>query len=296
MTKRRIPHRLSVWVVFLLFVACLLVTVLGLMPLLSNQATDFVREIPNMISKGRQLMMQLPERYPGIISAEQINELSSQLRNELGNMGQNIVQFSLASIPGIVTIAVYMILLPLLVFFFLMDRDEILDWFTSLLPKDKSLANKVWNEMDIQIGNYVSGKVWEIIIIGVSSYIVFSFMGLNYAPLLAVLVGLSVIVPYVGATIVTFPVAMVAFVQWGFTDTAGWLLLAYGILQALDGNVLVPLLFSEAVNLHPVAIIVAILVFGGIWGFWGVFFAIPLATLVKLLISVWPRAADVSEV
>ena len=63
----------------------------------------------------------------------------------------------------------------------------------------------------------------------------------------------------------------------------------YGIIQALDGNVLVPLLFSEAVNLHPVAIICAVLLFGGLWGFWGVFFAIPLATLFKAVINAWPR-------
>lgn len=69
-----------------------------------------------------------------------------------------------------------------------------------------------------------------------------------------------------------------------------YLMIAYGIIQALDGNVLVPLLFSEAVNLHPVAIIVAVLVFGGLWGFWGVFFAIPLATLIKAILNAWPKA------
>jgi putative permease len=71
--------------------------------------------------------------------------------------------------------------------------------------------------------------------------------------------------------------------------------LAYGIVQALDGNVLVPLLFSEAVNLHPVAIIVAVLVFGGLWGLWGVFFAIPLATLVKAVLNAWPTAQKQQE-
>ena len=63
---------------------------------------------------------------------------------------------------------------------------------------------------------------------------------------------------------------------------------AYLVIQALDGNVLVPLLFGEVVSLHPIAIIVAILVFGGLWGFWGVFFAIPLATLVNAVIRAWP--------
>jgi putative permease len=69
-------------------------------------------------------------------------------------------------------------------------------------------------------------------------------------------------------------------------------MLAYGIIQALDGNVIVPLLFSEAVNLHPVVIIVAVIFFGGLWGFWGVFFAIPLATLVKAVINAWPSSQD----
>jgi putative permease len=67
--------------------------------------------------------------------------------------------------------------------------------------------------------------------------------------------------------------------------------MVYGFIQFLDGNLLVPLLFSEVVNLHPVAIIVAVLFFGGIWGFWGVFFAIPLATLVKAVYNAWPRSA-----
>jgi putative permease len=120
-------------------------------------------------------------------------------------------------------------------------------------------------------------------------------MGLNYAMLLGLSVGLSVIIPYIGAVVVTIPVALIAYFQWGFTAEFGWLMLAYGIIQAIDGNVLVPLIFSEAVNLHPVAIIVAVLVFGGLWGFWGVFFAIPLATLVQAVLVAWPRRSVAEE-
>ena len=76
------------------------------------------------------------------------------------------------------------------------------------------------------------------------------------------------------------------------TPDFAWLMVTYLVIQALDGNLLVPLLFSEAVNLHPVAIIIAVLVFGGLWGFWGVFFAIPLATLVKAVLNAWPKRDD----
>jgi putative permease len=72
-------------------------------------------------------------------------------------------------------------------------------------------------------------------------------------------------------------------------------MIAYLVIQALDANVLVPLLFSEVVNMHPVAIIVSVLVFGGLWGVWGVFFAIPLATLVQAVIKAWPREQAVER-
>ena len=121
-----------------------------------------------------------------------------------------------------------------------------------------------------------------------ASYVAFTWLGLNYAALLALLVGLSVIIPYIGAFLITIPILMVAFFQWGLGGEFYVVMGVYIVIQILDGNVLVPLLFSEAVNLHPVAIIIAVLFFGGIWGLWGVFFAIPLATLIKAVINAWP--------
>ncbi len=155
------------------------------------------------------------------------------------------------------------------------------------LPNDRRMAKQVGSEMNQQIMNYIRGKLIEIIIIGAASTVAFIALGLNYPVLLGVLVGLSVLVPYVGATIVTLPVLLVALFQFGTSAEFGYVMLAYGIIQALDGNLLVPLLFSEAVNLHPVTIIIAVILFGGLWGFWGVFFAIPLATLVKAVLNAW---------
>jgi putative permease len=149
---------------------------------------------------------------------------------------------------------------------------------------------KIWAEMNLQIANYVRGKVIEIFIVGAVTYICFALLGVNYALLLGIAVGFSVVVPYIGAAVVTIPVAVIGFFQWGFTSEFYYLMGVYAVIQALDGNVLVPLLFSEAVNLHPIAIILAVLVFGGLWGFWGVFFAIPLATLFKAVVSAWPLA------
>lgn len=290
MQRRGVPRLIAVWTAFLLFIVVLVFLIFGLVPLLSTQVAQFAQELPRMIAAGQAAIMQLPERYPDFINQQQLADMLNSIRAEIATAAQNLLAFSLSSITSIVALVVYLVLLPLLVFFFLKDKLLILDWVCSYMPRDRRLASSVWEEVNGQLTNYVRGKFWEILVVGVVSYITFEIMGLKYAMLLGALVGLSVIVPYIGAAVVTFPVAIIAFFQWGTANEFLYLMIAYGIIQALDGNVLVPLLFSEAVNLHPIAIIVAVLVFGGLWGVWGVFFAIPLATLVKAVLTAWPRS------
>ncbi|MCB1866074.1 MAG: AI-2E family transporter [Chromatiales bacterium] len=290
--RARIPRLLAVIIVFLLFLALVLLLIFGMLPQISVQATQLIQELPSMLARGQELLMTLPHRYPEIVSTEQVDDVIRVIKGEIGVFGQRILSLSLSSVVGLITIMVYAILVPLLVFFFLKDKDRIFAWFGQMLPRDNHLAKRVWSDVDAQIGNYVRGKFWEIFIIWATSALTFSIMGLQYSMLLGMLVGLSVIIPYIGAAVVTIPVLAVAYFQWGWHSDFFYLSIAYFVIQAIDGNVLVPLLFSEVVNLHPVAIIVAILFFGGLWGFWGVFFAIPLATLVQAVLRAWPRTAD----
>ncbi len=282
------PRLLAVILVSLLFMAALLFIIFALLPLLLQQLTQLFQQLPSMIAKGQELLMSLPEKYPHIVEERQIRDLIGAIRAELAMLGQRVLTLSLASVVSVITLGVYLILMPLLVFFFLKDKQRLIDWASGYLPQKRELVAQVWRDMNRQIGNYVRGKFIEILIVWVVTYVTFLLMGLQFSILLSLLVGLSVLVPYIGAVAVTFPVALLAYFQWGLGTDLLWVMGAYALIQALDGNVLVPVLFSEVVNLHPVAIIVAILVFGGLWGFWGVFFAIPLATLVQAVLAAWP--------
>ncbi len=283
--RYKAPRLVAVTAVFITFCTVSLGIIIGIVPLVGHQVELLFSDLPNMAANIQAKLLELPEKYPDLVTKEQLELVIQQLGGGLTNFGDILVTVSLASFKNIVTILIYMILVPLLVFFFLKDKVAILKWMSRWVPSERQLSMRVWNEVDVQIGNYVRGKVVEIFIVGVSSYIAFVIFGLNYAVLLGVLVGLSVLVPYIGATLVTIPVALVGLIQFGTGDTLLYLMFTYFIIQALDGNVLVPLLFSETNNLHPVAIIAAVLFFGGIWGFWGVFFAIPLATLVVAVIE-----------
>ncbi len=289
----KIPRFIAVTLVFSVFMAGLIFLLLILMPILYEQTLQLVQHTPAMIRSIQEEILRLPELYPQLISEDKLRSILFSSQKEILNYSQELLSFSAASVLSLVTAMVYLILVPMLVFFFMKDKHSLVEWTGQLMPKDRHLSLQVWREVDEQIANYVRGKFVEVLLLGVVSYITFSLLGLNYAMLLAVFMGLQAIIPYVGATLVTFPVITVAYFQWGISaDQFMYVSIAYAIIQAIDGVVLVPLLFSEAVNLHPIAIIVAILFFGGLWGFWGVFFAIPLATLVKAVLNAWPRNGE----
>ncbi len=295
--RRGMPHMASVALVYVLFVAFTVLMMFGLLPSLIRQVTLLIGQVPQILGRAQTLLLDLQKAYPDFLSQQQIQEFVSGFSSQLIGLGQTLLSFSMTSFVAIITVLIYLVLVPLLVFFMIRDKDRIVAWLTGFLPSERQLTHTVWEEVDAQIGNYVRGKFIEILIVGSVTFSVFSILGLQYALLLAALTGVSVLIPYVGAAVVTVPVALVALFQWGLAPEFYYALIAYGIIQALDGNLLAPLLFSEVVDLHPIAIIVAILFFGGIWGFWGVFFAIPLATLIQAVLRAWPGApADISEV
>lgn len=285
----RVPHLVAVITVFVFFVSLLLAVFVFLVPLVGRQATNLVAEVPRMASQWQQALLALPQQYPHLISEQQLASIMQHASGQMAEFAETLLSASFSNVPNLMSILVYLFVVPLMVFFLLKDRIELLNISASILPDERPVMRRIWLEMNHQMANYVRGKAVEIVIVGVTVYIAFLILGVNYAALLALLVGLSVVIPYIGAAVVTIPVAMVGYFQWGWGGEFFWLMAVYGIIQFLDGNLLVPLLFSEAVNLHPVFIILAVLVFGAFWGLWGVFFAIPLATLIKALYNAWPR-------
>jgi len=288
----KIPRFPAVILVFMGFLGFFFATFLVLLPLLWKQVISLFNDLPEMLLNGQKLLSGLVTQFPEFFSEAQVNALTSELLTEARNWAKVVLSISWSSITSLITGIVYLVLVPLLVFFFLKDRDRLMHWGGSFLPHKRGVLRKVSAEVNDQIGNYIRGKAVEILIVGSVTYAVFWFFGLQYAALLAFLVGISVLIPYVGGIVITIPVIVVAYFQWGFSAQFGYFMIVYSIVQGLDANIMVPLLFSEAVNLHPVAIVVATLFFGGLWGFWGVFFAIPLATLVKAVLNAWPKTVQ----
>jgi len=285
-----ISEKVSLVITFSIFIVTGATLVIWLVPLLYTQLQAFVLDVPNLINNFRDFISELPSKFPDLVSSDQITIFFQAVSEEISAIAQNIVKTSISSIQSAITVLLYIILFPILVYFFLFDRKNIIDGCLKVIPGRRKMFTSIWAEMDIQLSNYVRGKTIEIFIVGIAAAIIFSSLGLRYSALLSVLVGLSVIIPYVGAFLVTIPVVVVGLIQFGLGTQFTILISLYLLLQALDGNLLVPIIFSETVKLHPVIIILAVFIFGSMFGFWGVFFSIPIATFIKAVWNAWPSS------
>jgi len=291
----RVPRLISIAFVALVSILFVLFALLAVLPLLSSQVGRLITQAPNLVDSLRDWLHSIQMQYAGWINPDSVQQMAAMAVSKMQEWGGALFSFSLASIPGLITLLVYAVLVPVLVFFLLKDKKELIAWAQRFLPRERTLVNRVWGEVDVQIGNYIRGKFWEMVIVGVVTWLALFFCGHQYALLLGALTGLSVWIPFVGAAVVTVPVVALSFFQWGMTDATLYALIAYGVVQLLDANVLIPWMFSEVVNLHPIAIIVAILVFGSLWGVLGVFIAIPMAALVRSVLQVMMDRREIAD-
>ena len=286
----KLSYKLSALLIYLLFLGAVVALFIYVLPIIIQQLRIFAVQIPSMIEFFNAWLNEQFLRYPEFFAEQEPVELVQTITDRVGSVGQDLAASVLTSFNTALTYLIYFVLVPVIVFFVLMDKEKLGAFFSQLLPSKRDFMRQIWAQMQQQASNYVRGKIIEIAIIGALSFVTFLVLGLQFALLLGLAVGLSVIIPYLGAALVTVPVVLVALFQFGTGSEFWWVVGCYFAIQIFDGNILVPWLFSEAVNLHPLTIILAVLVFGSLWGVLGVFFAIPLATFVKVIAVNWPVA------
>ena len=282
--KINMSQRLSLLLTLIVFFGCYFSLFLAL-PSIGTEINNLLQNLPSIVSSFQQTLVEMNNYF----SEEDLDLIFANLSNQINTLLSSALGQLAGTISLMFNAILYAIMIPLMVFFFLKDKKELLPIASFVLPKENGFMQSVFSEMNDQLFNYVTGKFLEMMIVASASYALFALLGLPYAVLTAILVGLSVIIPIFGAILVTIPVVLIGLYEWGITENFYWLLGLYLLIQILDGNVLVPILFSTRNNLHPAVIIIAILFFGGIWGFWGLFFAIPLATFIKAIINSWPE-------
>ncbi|MEG3637935.1 AI-2E family transporter [Magnetococcus sp. PR-3] len=275
------PRTLATFLVFSLFILAMALLTLGLVPIIGQQVTELIQEMPRITQVLKEQIRSLIETYSGVINPALVEDLLVDLMNKAKEASTQSLGLVGHVSQGLITTGVYLFLVPFLVFFFLLDKADLRKSYCTFLPDEQNLLEQVVREANAGLGGYIRGKFWEMMLIGSLAFFVFTLMEFRYALIMGVLTGMSVLIPFVGVAVVALPVAVLGMTQWGFGMDGMKPLFAYAIIQIVDANLVAPLILGESAKIHPTTFIIAVLVFGSLWGLLGVFFAVPLAVLAR---------------
>jgi putative permease len=281
----RFPRLLAIVLVMLGSVLLVALVIFALLPTVVEQLNSLANQIGPFLTKVEVWLVEMEFEsalFPGASVQEFVGRVFEQLQDQVGRLITFLLQFASGTFVGTVNV----IIVAFLTFFILKDKILIWEYIKRLVPVlGKPTFGRVFNDIDRQMGRFIKGKFIVVIVLFCYSTLVYLLIGLDYFLLLGIMTGLSTFIPYVGAIAVTVPVVVAALLQWGTWPQTLGALAAYTGIQIVDGNYLTPVLIGRETNIHPVAIIGAILICGSLWGFWGVFFAVPAAVVVKSVLD-----------
>lgn len=134
-------------IMFLSFVALLILALVLVLPPLTGQVVQFVDLLPKMVERLRDAMLKLPQTYPGLVTESFVRDIMDTMTNQLSGMGKDVVARTLTGVTSVITLGVYAILVSVMVFFFMKDKHKIMAWLAGFLPSHRPLADRVWVEV-----------------------------------------------------------------------------------------------------------------------------------------------------
>ncbi|HUT86167.1 MAG TPA: AI-2E family transporter [Elusimicrobiales bacterium] len=198
-------------------------------------------------------------------------------------LGEKIPNLVIGAIPAITLF----FLVPFFTFFLLIDGKRIVNAFLDMLPsKTVETSLYIFSQTDESLGNYIRGILLEATSLFVLAFIGLSFMKLEYAGAVALVIGVTSLVPYLGVIVGAIVSLVAAYVQFGTIMAVIKILLFFAFLKVIDDAFLVPNILKRAVKIHPIVIVFALTAGGELFGLWGVVFAMPVTCMIKVILSI----------
>jgi predicted PurR-regulated permease PerM len=288
--KNYSPSRtFAVIIVFGIMVVLGLVLLLILIPLIENQLAAFVRVFPEFITWLQDtLLPRLAQTFdfdPAIINLEFVKQTVMGNWQDIGSVAGKIFMKITQSGQAIFLWLAYLLLIPVVTFYLLRDWDDLLKAFHALLPRRHApLIKKLATECDNVLSEFLRGQLMVMLSLGIIYTTGLWIAGLEFALLIGMLAGVVSFVPYLGFVVGIVVAGIAALVQFNDVIHIVYVILVFGIGQALEGMVLSPWLVGDRIGLHPVAVIFAVMAGGQLFGFFGVLLALPVAAVIVVLL------------
>jgi predicted PurR-regulated permease PerM len=284
---KKIPRIVSIGGIYLLILLVIVLAGFQLYPIIQKQTTDLINQFPNLMGDFEKNADSFLANTPFGAQVDQITETLQKIANNIMDFIGDYWQTGAAGLSNIFsTISTLFIALftgPIIAFFLLRNPNKFYFSLLSIVPpRFRKDFNAIVKIADLQVGAFLKGQIISSLILGAIYWGIFLLIGLEYASILAIAAGILCIIPYIGPFIVFFPGLFIAA-----QDSTGMLikfLIAWFAVQLLHGDLVVPRVMGDRLQIHPITILVVLLVMGDLMGIVGVVFGIPIYCLLKVLV------------
>jgi predicted PurR-regulated permease PerM len=277
--SRALATVLITGVAVLVFVTLALIVI----PQLVQQLTALVNAAPEIASR---LQAFLTERFPTIVDESSafrrtLNSIAATIQSQGGELANGI----LASARNVIDAVIFIVVVPVVAFYMLLDWDRMVAKIDGWLPRDHAPAiRRIARDIDGVLAGFVRGQLTVCAILGVLYAVALMIVGLQFGLIVGAVAGLISFIPYVGAIIGgALAIGLALFQFW----SEPWMIAAVAAVffagQFIEGNFLTPNLVGGSVGLHPVWLLFALSAFGSVFGFVGMLVAVPVAAALGVL-------------
>jgi predicted PurR-regulated permease PerM len=287
--ERWMSRTFAVSLVFLVMSIVAIAIVVVLVPFIERQISNFLTQLPSWIDWFQTRAAPWLEQHLGIatdtLDTQKLIGVLQANWKEAGGIATTVLARVSKSGLTIVGWALNIVMIPVVAFYLLRDWDVLVERIHALVPRSiEPVVTRLARESDDVLGGFLRGQLSVMVVLGVFYGVGLWLVGISVGPLIGMIAGLISFVPYLGAITGVVMAVIAALVQYQDWAHVALVLVVFVIGQTLEGYVLVPRLVGEKIGLHPVAVIFAVLAGGELFGFLGVLLALPVTSVVMVLL------------
>ncbi len=285
--KKGLKRSYSILLIYLVSLTLIILAIVSIVPKLSSEFENLIRLLPNYFNriydylnsiflKYSKQIDRLPPEFHAIkgVFLENLMDIQTLLLNYLKGITNSVI--------GFFTKIVSFIIVPILTFYFLKDKDYFKRKITLFIPKNqRNDILQIGREVDKVLGRFIRGQLLVCSFVGITTSIALLIIGVDFAIIIGLIAGIADIIPYFGPIIGIFPAIIFALLK--SPAKALWVIVSFIIIQQLESNVIAPKIVGESVGAHPVVIMLALLIGGSYFGVFGMIFAIPITIVLKII-------------
>jgi len=282
--KLGLSRVLATIIITFLAIMVFVFAILMIVPMLIEQAVSLFNTAPALAT---DLQAFLTKQFPSLMDSESV------LRRSLDSVGESIqsrggqfLNSALASVSSLVNVALLFVIVPVVSFYLLLDWDRIVGKIDDMLPRDHvSTIRFLATDIDKTLAGFVRGMGTVCLVLGTYYAVALMLVGLQFGLVVGFIAGLITFIPYIGALVGgALAIGLGLFQFWGDWVSLGLVAGIFAVGQMIEGNVLTPKLVGSSVGLHPVWLLIALSVFGSLFGFIGMLVAVPVAAVMGVVI------------